>query len=127
MRVAVALIALTAAFAVHSGRAQRPAETAGPGVSPTIAAKKPVFAGACWGILAKVTADALSFYGYQTTVCWVCWSSFEPREMGDKTKPVMPPGAEQDNPEYIEPPSRGSNAPPCRWRFSGAWTGLFPR
>jgi hypothetical protein len=108
MRVAVAWIALTAAFAVHSGRAQRPAKTAGLGVSPAIAAKKPVFAGACkacpWGILAKVTADALSFYGYQTTVCWVCWSSFGPREMGDKTKPVMPPGAEQDNPEYIEPP-----------------------
>jgi hypothetical protein len=48
--------------------------------------------------------DALSFYGYQTTVCWVCWSSFGPREMGDKTKPVMPPGAELDNPECIEPP-----------------------
>ncbi len=104
MRIAVALIALTAALAVHSGRAQRPAETA---VSPTIAARKPVFAGACkacpWGILAKVTADALSFYGYQTTVCWVCWSSFGPREMGDKTKPVVPPGA-LDDPEYVEPP-----------------------
>lgn len=76
--------------------------------SPTIAAKKPVFAGACkacpWGILAKVTADALRFYGYQTTICWVCWSSFGPREMADKTKPVMPPGAELDTPEYIEPP-----------------------
>src|SRR5689334_7086929 len=75
--------------------------------SATIAAKKPVFAGACkacpWGILAKVTADALSYYGYQTTICWVCWSSFGPREMGDKTKPVLPPGA-LDNPEYVEPP-----------------------
>ena len=50
-----------------------------------------------------MTADALSYYGYQTTICWVCWSSFGPREMGDKTKPVMPPGA-LDNPEYIEPP-----------------------
>src|SRR5271157_6252860 len=103
MRVAVGLLVLTAAFSVNTGRAQRPA-----GVSATIAAKKPVFAGACkacpWGILAKVTADALAFYGYQTTICWVCWSNFGPREMGDKTKPVMPPGAEQDNPEYIEPP-----------------------
>jgi uncharacterized protein len=107
MRVSVALIVFTVALAEHSGRAQRPAESGGPEVSPTIAAKKPVFAGACkacpWGILAKVTADALSFYDYQTTVCWVCWSSFGPREMGDKTKPVMPPGA-QDNPEYIESP-----------------------
>jgi hypothetical protein len=75
--------------------------------SATIAAKKPVFAGACkacpWGILAKVTADALSFYDYHTTICWVCWSSFGPREMGDKIKPVTPPGA-LDNPEYVEPP-----------------------
>ena len=77
-------------------------------VSATIAAKKPVFAGACkacpWGILAKVTADALRFYGFETTICWVCWSNFGPREMADKTKPVMPPGANLSIPEYIEPP-----------------------
>ena len=38
--------------------------------SPTIASKKPVFAGACkacpWGVLAQVTADALKFYWYDT-------------------------------------------------------------
>ncbi len=90
-----------------SGRAQTPQPPSSHAVSATIAAKKPVFAGACkacpWGILAKVTADALSFYGYQTTICWVCWSSFGPREMGDKTKPVVPPGA-LDDPQYVEPP-----------------------
>jgi len=90
------------------GRAQRLIQSDRPGVSAGILDKKPVFAGACkacpWGILAKVTADALSFYGYQTTICWVCWSSFGLREMADKTKPAMPPGAELDNPEYIEPP-----------------------
>ena len=47
-------------------------------VSATIAAKRPVFAGACkacpWGILARVTADALRFYGFDATICWVCWS-----------------------------------------------------
>jgi len=100
------------AFAVFgllltSGQAQRPVRSDASTISATIAAKKPVFAGACkacpWGILAKVTADALSFYGYQTTICWVCWSSFGPREMADKTKPVMPPGAES-NAAYIEPP-----------------------
>ena len=87
--------------------AQGPPAAAKSPVSATIAAKTPVFAGACkacpWGILAKVTADALSYYGYRTTVCWVCWSTFGPREMGDKTKPVMPPGAES-NAEYIELP-----------------------
>jgi TRAP-type uncharacterized transport system substrate-binding protein len=109
MRVVVqGLLILAVVLTVDSGRAQRPAETGGPGVSPAIAAKQPVFAGACkacpWGILAKVTSDALSFYGYQTRICWVCWSSFGPRQMGDKTKPVMPPDAELSNPEYIEPP-----------------------
>ncbi|MGD1093023.1 MAG: TAXI family TRAP transporter solute-binding subunit [Bryobacteraceae bacterium] len=73
-----------------------------------IAAKRPVFAGACkacpWGILASVTADALRNYGFDTQICWVCWSNFGPREMADKTKPAMPPGAELGTPEYIEPP-----------------------
>ena len=90
-----------------AGPAQRPEPQAASATSATIAAKKPVFAGACkacpWGILAKVTGDALSFYGYRTTICWVCWSSFGPREMADKTKPITPPGA-LDNPEYVEPP-----------------------
>ena len=99
-------IVLALALFLISGHAQGP-EAASPAASATIAAKKPVFAGACkacpWGILARVTADALSYYGHQTTICWVCWSSFGPREMGDKTKPVMPPGAES-NAEYIEPP-----------------------
>jgi TRAP-type uncharacterized transport system substrate-binding protein len=105
--VRVSLV-LTLALAMNSGRAQRPADAGSPAVSESIAARKPVFAGACkacpWGILAKVTADALSFYGYQTKICWVCWSSFGPRQMADKTKPVMPPGAELSNPDYIEPP-----------------------
>ncbi len=106
-RIFAGCLILASAAVVGPLRAQAPGGTAGPSVSATIAAKKPVFAGACkacpWGILARVTADALSFYGYQTTICWVCWSSYGPREMGDKTKPVTPPGA-FDNPEYVEPP-----------------------
>jgi len=94
-------------LALLSVQAQPPDQAGTPGISATIAAKKPVFAGACkacpWGILAKVTAEALSNYGYQTQICWVCWSSFGPREMADKTKPVVPPGA-FDNPQYVEPP-----------------------
>ena len=83
----------------------RPAKAA---QSLGIAAKRPVFAGACkacpWGILASVTAKALSYYGYDTQICWVCWSNFGPREMADKTKPTMPPGAEANDPQYVEPP-----------------------
>ena len=98
------LALVLAATVAHS---RLPAQTGAQKPSATIQAKQPVFAGACkacpWGILAKVTADALSFYGYKTTICWVCWSNFGPREMADRTKPVMPPGAE-DNAEYIEPP-----------------------
>ena len=76
-------------------------------VGPTgIDIKRPVFAGACkacpWGVLAAITQAALKPYGYDVKICWVCWSSFGPREMADKTKPVLPPGAE-DNP-YVEPP-----------------------
>src|SRR5215469_1873404 len=101
-RSCMLLLLLTSAISVVPGHAQRPS------VSNTIVEKRPVFAGACkacpWGVLAKVTADALSFYGYHTTICWVCWSTFGPREMADKTKPVLPPGAELGNPEYIEPP-----------------------
>jgi TRAP-type uncharacterized transport system substrate-binding protein len=107
MKIRSSFFVLALALSVTCVKGQ-PEQTPKPGVSATIAAKKPVFAGACkacpWGILAKVTADALSFYGYQTTVCWVCWSSFGPREMADKTKPVTPPGAFDNNPEYVEPP-----------------------
>jgi TRAP-type uncharacterized transport system substrate-binding protein len=107
IRCSISFIVLALALCLVSAYGQRPEQAAKPAASATIAAKKPVFAGACkacpWGILAKVTADALSFYGYQTTICWVCWSSYGPREMADKTKPVTPPGA-LDNPEYVEPP-----------------------
>jgi len=123
------LLILASLLTLNSGRAQRPADA---GVSPTIAAKRPVFAGACkacpWGILAKVTADALAFYGYQTTICWVCWSSFGPREMADKTKPVMPPGAELSNAEYIEPPPDAvpDISATSESNLIDAWTGTGP-
>ncbi len=99
--------ALVLVLASHSAFPQevRPANGA---QSFGIVAKRPVFAGACkacpWGILASVTAQALRYYGYDTQICWVCWSNFGPREMADKTKPTMPPGAEANDPEYVEPP-----------------------
>src|SRR5438045_9312796 len=105
---AVSVVFGVSVFAGIQAPERRPAQSSGSGASPTILAKAPVFAGACkacpWGILAKVTADALSFYGYHTQICWVCWSSYGPREMGDRTKPVMPPASEINDPEYVEPP-----------------------
>ena len=105
-RPAISWILMAVAVLSISTHAQRPAPATGSTPSSTIAAKQPVFAGACkacpWGILAKVTADALAFYGYKTTICWVCWSTYGPREMADKTKPVMP--TDIGDPEYVEPP-----------------------
>jgi len=71
--------------------------------------KRPVFAGACkacpWGVLAAITQAALRSHGYDVQVCWVCWSNYGPREMADKTKPVVPPGAgEYPTAAYVEPP-----------------------
>jgi TRAP-type uncharacterized transport system substrate-binding protein len=71
-----------------------------------IDAKRPVFAGACkacpWGVLALATAAALKPYGYDVVICFVCWSNFGPREMADRTKPVIPPG--NLDPITTEPP-----------------------
>ncbi|MBV9505851.1 MAG: hypothetical protein JO323_12680 [Acidobacteriia bacterium] len=71
--------------------------------------KRPVFAGACkacpWGVLAAITQAALKSYGYDVQVCWVCWSNYGPREMADKMKPVVPPGAgAYPTADYVEPP-----------------------
>ena len=79
-------------------------------IGPTgIDLKRPVFAGACkacpWGILAAITQAAMKPYGYDVKICWVCWSNYGPREMADKTKPIVPPGA-GDYPSnlYVEAP-----------------------
>jgi hypothetical protein len=74
-----------------------------------ITAKRPLLAAACkgcpWGAMAYAVTAAMQPYGYDVQVCWVCWSSYGPREVADKTKPTMPPG---DNlPWYIEPPPDG--------------------
>ena len=105
----IALIVVAITLVLSQGHAQDQRAAGQRAISPSIAAKKPLFAGACkacpWGILARITADALKHYGYDTQICWVCWSNFGPREMADKTKPVMPPGAEIGTTrEYIEPP-----------------------
>src|SRR6266542_48829 len=103
-------VLLSATLVSNQGRAQdRPAEK--PVTTPTIAAKKPVFAGACkacpWGILAIVTQDALKFYGYDTQVCWICATSIGPRQVADKIKPrpITMAGAVSEIPaSWVEPP-----------------------
>ncbi len=76
-------------------------------IGPTgIDIKRPVFAGACkgcpWGVLALITQAAMKPFGYDVQICFICWSNFGPREMADKTKPIIPPGAEEL--PYVEAP-----------------------
>src|SRR5215471_20789966 len=78
-------------------------------VRPTgIDVKRPLFAGACkacpWGIMASVTKEALKPAGYDVQICWVCWSSYGPREMADKTKPVWPAEVSGVPKAYLELP-----------------------
>lgn len=112
------LAALPAAHAQQGPAAAVQLPVAAPGsreanLAPTstrppygIAAKRPVFAGACkacpWGVLASVTAEAMKPMGYDVQVCWVCWSSYGPREMADKIVPVIP--ASNNALEYSEAP-----------------------
>jgi TRAP-type uncharacterized transport system substrate-binding protein len=78
-------------------------------VGPTgIDVKRPLFGGACkacpWGVLASVTKEALKPAGYDVQICWVCWSSYGPREMADRTKPVWPAEAGNVPKAYLELP-----------------------
>jgi len=97
------------AQAQDTASSRKPSETKGDVGRTGIDIKRPLFAGACkacpWGVLAFVTQAALKPYGYDVKVCWVCWGSFGPRQMADKTKPTMPelpPNAVEI--PYIEPP-----------------------
>jgi hypothetical protein len=41
----------------------------------------------------------------QRRICWVCWFNYGPREMADKTRPAIPPGAGEDpTAPYVESP-----------------------
>jgi uncharacterized protein len=101
--------------ASSSAHAQEPGVTTPASPDPSaqppygIAAHRPLIAAACkgcpWGALAYAVTAALKPYGYDAQVCWVCWSTYGPREMADKTKPVMPPG--ESLPYYWEPPPDG--------------------
>src|SRR5690242_14385284 len=117
MRVGAFLGGLAFSFLLLVGQPPSRAQNEAPSrtlkavdIGPTgIEIKRPVFAGACkacpWGVLAAITQAAMKPYGYDVQICWVCWSTFGPREMGDKTKPVLPPGAEAEPVvAYIEPP-----------------------
>jgi hypothetical protein len=94
--------------AAHAQEVEKPKIDLTPvDIGPTgIDIKRPVFAGACkgcpWGVLALITQAAMKPFGYDVQICFICWSNFGPREMADKTKPIIPPGAEEL--PYVEAP-----------------------
>jgi TRAP-type uncharacterized transport system substrate-binding protein len=99
-----------------------------------IDARRPLFGGACagcpWGILGIATSQALRPYGYDMQMCWVCYSTFGPRQMADKTKPVLPPSSDTN-------PAQGDTRPPppegildisatSEANLTDAWNGTGP-
>jgi TRAP-type uncharacterized transport system substrate-binding protein len=102
-------------------------------VGPTgIDVKRPLFGGACkacpWGVLASVTKEALAPAGYDVQICWVCWSSYGPREMADKTKPVWPAEAGNVPKPYLElPPDAVPDiSATSELNLIAAWNGAGP-
>ncbi len=115
------------------------AESATAGVAPSsvvgptgIDVKRPLFGGACkacpWGILAAVTKEALRPAGYDVQICWICWSSYGPREMADKTKPVWPAEADNVPKAYLElPPDAVPDiSATSEVNLIAAWNGAGP-
>jgi TRAP-type uncharacterized transport system substrate-binding protein len=102
-------------------------------VAPTaIDVKRPLFGGACkacpWGILAAVTKEALKPADYDVQICWVCWSSYGPREMADRTKPVWPAEADGIPKAYLElPPDAVPDiSATSEVNLISAWNGVGP-
>lgn len=102
-------------------------------VGPTgIDVKRPLFGGACkacpWGVLASVTKEALKPAGYDVQICWVCWSSYGPREMADRTRPVWPAEANEVPKAYLElpPDAIPDMSATSEINLIAAWNGVGP-
>lgn len=76
------------------------------GTATGIAAKKPVFGGACrlcpWGAMAEFVRDAMEPYGYDVQVCYNCNAADAPRIVAEARRP--PPYRPSDHlPETLAP------------------------
>ena len=87
--------------------AVRPKEQANGGTAQTgIAAKKPVFGGACklcpWGAMAEVVQAAMKPYGYEVQICYNCNAADAPRIVSEAR---LPPPYKPDPavPEILAP------------------------
>jgi len=131
----VAIVAAQAPAASGATAADSPMAGVAPSgvVAPTgIDVKRPLFGGACkacpWGVLAAVTKEALKPAGYDVQICWVCWSSYGPREMADRTKPVWPAEAVNVPKAYLElPPDAVPDiSATSEVNLIAAWNGVGP-
>lgn len=102
-------------------------------VGPTgIDVKRPLFGGACracpWGVIATVTKEALKGAGYDVQICWVCWSTYGPREMADKSKPVLPAEVGDVPKAYVElpPDAIPDISATSEINLIAAWNGVGP-
>jgi len=129
------LCALALAFPLFSEPAaaqqQQPVERPYPEASPPygIAAKRPVFGGACmvcpWGILAIATNQALKPYGYDVQHCWTCATSYGPRLMADKIKPEVRPNFDPNRAQTGRPPDAVLDiAATSEINLLDAWNGV---
>jgi TRAP transporter TAXI family solute receptor len=89
--ISLALV-ITGPLALPGARAADPAGVVPaqlPGIG--IAAKKPVFGGACktcpWGVVGGVVKAALKPYGYDVQICYHCFMADAPRIVGDARLP----------------------------------------
>jgi uncharacterized protein len=80
------LLLLALALAVPAA-AQQPLG----GVSSSIAARRPVFGGACklcpWGALGEVVRQAMQPYGYEVRICYNCSGANAPLIVADRREP----------------------------------------
>jgi TRAP transporter TAXI family solute receptor len=107
----LAAVVLLAMFGAVSATAQVQAPASAP---LGIAAKRPVFGGACkvcpWGAVGEIVKAAMQPYGYDVQICYHCWQADAPRIVAEARRPPpwrtgMAPGIIVDS--DIPPPPDG--------------------
>ena len=139
VRMRVLSLVVVLASAAPAAAAETASDSAMAGVAPSsvvaptgIDVKRPLFGGACkacpWGVLAAVTKEALKGAGYDVQICWICWSSYGPREMADRSKPVWPAEAQNVPKAYLElPPDAVPDiSATSEINLIAAWNGTGP-
>jgi TRAP transporter TAXI family solute receptor len=107
------LLVLLLVFPLAPASAQKTQGSAERTQAYGIAAKRPVFAGAChycpYGAIAEVVKAAMKPYGYDVQICYICASTIGPRQVAGalvpqrRERPPLPPGFQIMGPEEPVP------------------------